>query len=74
MLAVVGVLTVEAQGKGPWWEIPGKVRLQQLLSVSRKHNIYLQAVDMLVNRASLNWEMLHICALLDALEVECLKH
>ncbi len=25
MLGVVGVLTVEAQGKGPWWEIPGKV-------------------------------------------------
>ncbi len=27
MLGVVGVLTVEAQGKGPWWEIPGKVSL-----------------------------------------------
>lgn len=27
MLGVVGVLTVEAQGKGPWWEIPGKVRV-----------------------------------------------
>nr|C0HLU5.2 RecName: Full=Chlorophyll a-b binding protein 1, chloroplastic; AltName: Full=Far-red light-harvesting complex protein; Short=frLHCP; Flags: Precursor [Prasiola crispa]8HW1_A Chain A, Far-red light-harvesting complex [Prasiola crispa]8HW1_B Chain B, Far-red light-harvesting complex [Prasiola crispa]8HW1_C Chain C, Far-red light-harvesting complex [Prasiola crispa]8HW1_D Chain D, Far-red light-harvesting complex [Prasiola crispa]8HW1_E Chain E, Far-red light-harvesting complex [Prasiola cris len=27
MLAVVGVLTVEAQGKGPWWEIPGNLNL-----------------------------------------------
>lgn len=25
MLAVAGVLTVEAQGKGPWWEIPSKL-------------------------------------------------
>jgi hypothetical protein len=32
MLAVVGVLTVEAQGKGPWWEIPGNVRSVKPLS------------------------------------------
>lgn len=27
MLAVPGILSVEALGKGPWWEAPFKVRL-----------------------------------------------
>jgi hypothetical protein len=37
MLAVVGILTVEFQGKGPWWTAPAAVSRPNPLSATAIH-------------------------------------
>ena len=68
MLGVVGVLTVEAQGKGPWWEIPGKVLLHPYFSC------VIDVFKALVGSAS-NWRAFseHILTCLDgSIPAQCL--